>query len=54
MTRYFAHKAALGGMGLVAGLFGMALGHRWLVWVAVAFLTVAFTLRFAERKVPNP
>jgi membrane protein implicated in regulation of membrane protease activity len=53
MTRYFAYKAWLGGAGLVTGLFGMALGHRWLVWVAVAFLAVAFTLRFAERKAHN-
>jgi len=53
MTRYFAHKAWLGGMGLVTGLFGMALGRGWLVWIAVAFLAVAFILRFAERKAHN-
>ena len=50
MTRHFIHKAWLGGAGLVAGLLGMALAQRWLVWVAVALLAVAFTLRFAERK----
>ena len=53
MTRYFVHKAWLGGVGLVTGLFGMALGRRWLVWVAIALLAVAFTLRFAERNVHN-
>jgi membrane protein implicated in regulation of membrane protease activity len=53
MTRYFVYKAWLGGVGLVTGLFGMALGRHWLVWVAVAFLAVAFTLRFAERKAHN-
>ena len=52
MTRAFAYKAWLGGAGLVAGLFGMALAQRWLVWVAVALLAVAFALRFVGRKAP--
>jgi hypothetical protein len=30
----------------------MALVQRWLVWVAVALLAVAFALRFVERKAP--
>jgi hypothetical protein len=49
MTRFFAHKAWLGGAALVTGLFGIALAQRWLVWVAVGLLGVAFMLRFAER-----
>ena len=53
-TRYFASKAWLGGAGLVVGLFGMALGRRWLVWVAVVLLAAAFTLRFAERRARTP
>lgn len=53
MTRLFIYKAWLGGAGLVVGLAGMALGQRWLVWVAVALLGVAFTLRFAERRSPT-
>ena len=50
MTRLFLAKAWLGGAGLVAGLVGMALEWRWLVFLAVAMLGVAFLLRFAERK----
>jgi hypothetical protein len=50
MTRVFAYKAWLAGAGLVTGLVGMAMAQRWLVWVALALLAVAFTLRFAERK----
>jgi len=53
MTRFFAHKAWLGGAGLVTGLVGMAVAQRWMVGVAVAMLGVAFTLRFAERKAHN-
>ena len=53
MTRVFSYKAWLGGAGLVVGLVGMALDQRWLVWVAVALLGVAFTLRFAERRSPS-
>ena len=54
MTRVFAYKAWLGGAGLVTGLFGIAMARRWMVWVAVAMLAVAFTLRFAERKARVP
>jgi membrane protein implicated in regulation of membrane protease activity len=54
VTRAFVYKAWSGGAGLVAGLLGIALAQRWLVWVAVALLAVAFTLRFVERKAPNP
>jgi len=50
VTRFFAHKAWLGGAGLAIGLVGMALGWRWLVWVAVGLLVAAFVLRFAESK----
>ncbi len=49
MNRFRA-KAWLGGAGLAAGLTGMALERRWLVWVAVGLLALAFALRFAERK----
>src|SRR4029077_9947342 len=40
MTRFFVHKAWLGGAGLVTGLLGMAMAQRWLVGVAVALLAV--------------
>ena len=53
MTRFFAHKAWLGGLGLGGGLVGIALAWRWLVWTAVALLGVAFLLRFGERA-PRP
>ena len=49
MTRVFAAKAWLGGTALVAGLVGMALEWRWLVYTAIATLAAAFALRFAER-----
>ncbi len=49
MTRFFAVKAWLAGVGLGAGLAGMATGRRWLVWIAVGLLGLAFLLRFAER-----
>lgn len=53
MTRVFIYKAWLGGAGLVVGLVGMALAQRWMVWVAVALLGVAFALRLAERRSPT-
>ena len=37
------------GVGLTAAIVGMALTLRWLVWVAVGFLIVAFLLRFLTR-----
>lgn len=46
--KVFTTKAALGGVGLVAGLVGMALDLRWLIWVAVALLLAAFLLRFVR------
>ena len=49
MTRFFTIKAWLAGAGLAVGLAGMATGRRWLVWIAVALLGVAFLLRLAER-----
>ena len=54
MTRAFVFRAWLAGAGLVAGLFGIAMAQRWMVWAAVAMLAVAFTLRFAERKADIP
>ncbi len=36
-------------VGLTAALLGMALTWRWLVWIAVGFLAVAFLLRFITR-----
>jgi hypothetical protein len=42
-----ALKAGFGATGLGVGLVGMALETRWLVWVAVALVGVAFLLRFA-------
>jgi len=54
MTRTFAVKAWLGGSGLLTGLLGMAMTQRWLVWLAVTLLGVAFTLRFAERRAHGP
>jgi len=46
--RGFTAKATLGGVGFVAGLAGMALELRWLVWVGVALLGAAFVLRFLK------
>ncbi len=37
------------GVGLTALILGMALTLRWLVWIAVGFLGVAFLLRFVTR-----
>jgi len=42
-------KAWAFGVGLTAAILGMALALRWLVWVAVGFLSVAFLLRFINR-----
>jgi len=49
VTRLFVIKAWLAGAGLAVGLAGMATERRWLVWIAIALLGVAFLLRFAER-----
>ena len=41
------------GVGLTAAIVGMALTLRWLVWVAVGLLVVAFLLRFRSRPASN-
>jgi hypothetical protein len=46
----FVLKAWLGGLGLGAGLTGMALAARWLVWLAAGLLAGAFLLRFVGRR----
>jgi hypothetical protein len=50
MNRWVVVKACLGGVGLAAGLFGMALGWRWLVWGGLVLLAAAFMIRFGERR----
>ena len=42
-------KAWAFGLGLTMTIVGMALAMRWLVWVAVGLLAVAFLLRFLTR-----
>jgi len=42
-------KAGALGLGLAVGIVGMALTLRWLVWVAVGLLVVAFLLRFLPK-----
>jgi hypothetical protein len=37
------------GVGLTAAILGMALERRWLVLIAVGFMSVAFLLRFFSR-----
>jgi hypothetical protein len=43
-------KTWVAGAGFMAGLAGMAFERRWLVWVGVGLLCVAFLLRFAGRR----
>ena len=43
-------KVWVAAVGFIAGLAGMALERRWLVWVGVGLLGIAFLLRFAGRK----
>lgn len=50
MNRWVVAKACLGGVGLAAGIAGMALGWRWLVWSALALLVAAFVIRLVERR----
>ncbi len=50
--RVLAVKAWLGGIGLGAGLVGIAIHQRWLVWIAVGLMSGAFVLRFGERTPP--
>jgi len=52
VTRWFVLKASLSGSGLAVGLIGMATERRWLVWIALGLLAVAFLVRFAERRGP--
>ena len=52
--RVFVIKAWLGGAGLTVGLVGMAIAQRWLVWVALGLMCVAFLLRFVEKRAPRP
>ena len=44
--KVFPAKVWFGGVGFVVGFAGMALNLRWLIWVGVALLGVAFVLRF--------
>lgn len=37
-------------LGLAMALVGMALNLRWVVWVALGLLAVAFLLRFFNRR----
>lgn len=53
MTRWQTARAALGAVGLIVGLIGIALAFRPLVWGAVALLAVAFVLRFTDRLGPD-
>ena len=46
-------KARAFGAGLTLAIVGMALALRWLVWVAVGLLIVAFLLRFFTRRPPS-
>src|SRR5439155_15904012 len=50
MTRVFWLKAGTGATGLVVGLAGMATARRWLAWIAVILMGVAFVSRLAERR----
>lgn len=43
-------KVWVAALGFIAGLAGMAFERRWLVWVGVGLLGVAFLLRFASRR----
>ena len=45
-----AVRAALGAVGLVVGVTGIALEQRWLVWVAVGLLGTAVIIRLIERR----
>lgn len=44
----FVLKAWLGGAGLVVGLAAIVLNWRWLIWVAVGLLALAFLARFLD------
>ena len=53
MSRWVAVKAAFAAAGFMAGLAGMALEVRPLVWTGVGLLAAAFVLRFVERRDPS-
>lgn len=53
LPRRVIAKAWLGGTGLVAGLAGIALEVRWLVWGAIGLLGAAFVLRFLQTGDPG-
>lgn len=53
-TSAYAVKAGAMGLGLAAGIAGMALALSWLIWVGVGFLVVAFLLRFLPRPGVDP
>lgn len=46
-------KAWAFALGLAVAIVGMALAQRWLVWVAVGILSVAFLLRFLNNASPT-
>lgn len=46
-------KAWAFAVGLTVAIVGMALALRWLVWTAVAILSVAFLLRFLNKSSPT-
>jgi membrane protein implicated in regulation of membrane protease activity len=48
-SNLFTIKTAAFGLALAAGISGMALALRWLVWAAVGLLATAFLLRFVRR-----
>jgi hypothetical protein len=50
LPRLHAVKTALGLMGLIVGLAGMAAQRRGLVYAAVVLLGAAVLLRLVERK----
>ncbi|HUL48966.1 MAG TPA: hypothetical protein VLT79_03005 [Gemmatimonadales bacterium] len=50
MSPFFVTKAWLLGCALAAGLAGMLLDRRWLVWIAVLLLAAAVVLRLIERR----
>lgn len=50
MNRWVVAKAWLGAAGLAAGIAGMALGWRWLVWSGLVLLAAAFMIRLVERR----
>lgn len=50
MSRWVLVKGVLGGAGFAAGLTGMVLNYRPVVWVGVALLGAAFLVRFLERR----